>query len=87
MQPAPSFILVEPLEEKTTFQIAKTEDQKTVKSKVIQIGADSQRQGFTLTSPCKVGDVILHSSYGYQDFKQDGKEYRVVRFDDVLMIL
>lgn len=86
MLPAPSFLLVEPLDETTPFKRA-SKDEITKKATVLLVGGDSNRHGFTMISPAKVGDVILHTSFGYQDFEHEGKKYRVVRFDDVLMIL
>jgi chaperonin GroES len=35
----------------------------------------------------KVGDTVLMPKYGGTEFKMDGKEYQIIREDDILGVL
>lgn len=86
MNPAPAFILVSPFEEKHSFQTIKS-DTPSKKATVLKVGEPIIRNGTEFFSPVKKGDLILHTAFNYQDFEHKGEKYRVVRFDDVLVVL
>jgi chaperonin GroES len=37
--------------------------------------------------PCKEGDKVYYKRWGGTDIKEDGKEYVIVKFDDILGII
>lgn len=86
MIPAPAFILVEPIEDSHKVLSMKS-DTPSKKAKVLAVGKPIIRNGTEFNSPVVEGDFILHTAFNYQDFEHEGKQYRVVRFDDVLVVL
>lgn len=87
MRPAPAFLLVEPLQDTNTTLSTVKSDTPSKKATVLAVGEPIIRNGTHFNSPVKEGDKILHTAFNYQDFEHDGKKYRVVRFDDVLIVL
>lgn len=43
--------------------------------------------GKDVTMQVKVGDVVLYSKYAGSEFKVDGKEFTIIRQNDILAIV
>lgn len=92
IKPIGDRVLVEPLtgEEKTAggIYLPDTAKEKPQEGKVVAVGT-----GKTLDSGEKVelsvkkGDKVIYSKYGGTEIKHDGKEYLILREDDILAIV
>ncbi len=62
--------------------------EKPSKGKVVAVGTGrTNDEGKTTPLAVKTGDNVLFSKYSGTEFKLDGKEYLMIREDDVLGIL
>jgi len=83
--PAPRYILLEPITIKRTFQT--NESELYARGIVLQIGYPLLDQGHEYPDPCKVGDTVIHATNSFQEFQEDGKTYRIIRYNDVLAVI
>ena len=74
-----------PAEEKTAggIIIPDTAKEKPVRGKVVAVGAGKKDEPITV----KAGDTVLYGKYGGTEVKVDGKDYVILRADDVLAVL
>ncbi len=83
VQPLADRVVAEPMEanEKTPAGILLPADakEKPQMAKVVAVGAKVKE--------VKAGDVILHGQYSTNEVKVDGKEYIIVKEEDVLAVL
>lgn len=96
IQPLSDHILVEPIrEEKKKGGIIlpdTVEKERSEKGKVVAVGpgkraSSSTSEGKRIPLDVKKGDVVLFTKYSPNEVKVDGKEYLVIKEDDVLAIL
>ncbi len=92
LRPLQDRILVERVEEdektKGGIIIPDTAKEKPAEGKVVAIGNGKLTDdGKVLPIDLKVGDKILFSKYGGTDIKIDGKDYLIMRQDDVLGVI
>ena len=92
IQPLYNNILVEPLrEEKKKGGIIlpdTVEKERSEKGKVIAVGFGKRdKEGKRIPLDVKKGDVVLFTKYSPNEIKVDGKEYLVIKEDDVLAII
>jgi chaperonin GroES len=92
IQPLGDRVLVEPLKEdevtKGGIIIPDTAKEKPTQGKVIAIGTGKlDDAGKKIAFNVKVGDRVLMPKYGGTEVKLDGKEYQIVREEDILGVL
>jgi chaperonin GroES len=85
-------IIVERLEEETKTAagiiIPDSAKEKPQQGKVIAVGKGKMTEdGKVLPLDVKVGDKVLFGKYSGTDIKIDGKEYLMMREDDVLGVV
>ena len=87
IQPLGDRVLVEPLaaEEKTAsgLYIPDTAKEKPLKGTVVAVGKGKKDHEMTV----KNGDTVLYGKYGGTELKLDGKDYLMMREDDILAII
>ena len=78
VQPAPA-------EEKTAggIIIPDTAKEKPQRGKVVAVGPGKDDQKLTV----KKGDTVLYGKYAGQELSYEGKDYLIMREDDILVIL
>lgn len=85
IEPVAGYILVKPQkQEKTTASgilIPDSHDEKPQQGEVLAVGEGKKK------SPCKVGDVVIYSQWGGKDYKLDGVNYLILKFDDIMAII
>ena len=91
LKPTPGYILIEPLEaEKKTASgivLPETHEEKPQMGKVLAAGADEiTDSGVKKPAPCKVGDKVVYKQWGGNEVKIEGREYLLVKFEDILAI-
>jgi chaperonin GroES len=87
VKPLADRVLVEPAaaEEKTAggIIIPDTAKEKPQKGTVVATGNGKKDEPLTV----KVGDTVLYGKYAGTDLKFDGKDYLIMREDDILAII
>lgn len=92
IRPLHDRIIVERLEEETTTAagiiIPDSAKEKPQQGNVIAVGKGKMTEdGKVLPLDVKVGDKVLFGKYSGTDIKLDGKEYLMMREDDVLGVV
>ncbi len=90
LKPLSDYLLIETLEEETTLPsgivIPDTAKEKPQKGKIIAAGPGKKEDGKRMEMDVKVGDVVMFKKWGGTEVKVEGKEYLLVREDDILAI-
>ena len=92
IQPLGDRVLVEPLKEgeikKGGIIIPDSAKEKPTEGKVIAVGTGKlDDNGKKIAFNVKVGDRVLMPKYGGTEVKFDGKEYQIMREEDILGII
>lgn len=92
IKPLMGYILVEPseAESKTLSGIILPESaqEKPAQGKVLACGDDMvMENGKVVKCPVKVGDRVVYKKWGGDEIKVEGKELKLVKFDDLMAIL
>jgi len=87
IKPLSDRVLVEPMaaETQTTsgIFITNTAKEKPQKGTVVAVGNGTKDHSMTV----KVGDTVLYGKYAGTDLKFEGKDYLIMREDDILAII
>ncbi len=87
IQPLSDRVLVEPqaAETKTAsgIYIPDSAKEKPQQGKVVAVGKGKKDHEMTV----KVGDIVLYGKYSGSELKLDGKDYLIMREDDILAII
>ncbi len=91
IRPLGERVLIEPIEAKEQLKggiyIPDTAKEKPMEGKVIAVGTKRDKDGKELKFDVKVGDIVLLPKYGGTEVKIDGKEFQLVREEDLLGVL
>ena len=92
IKPIGDRVLVEPVEEKEQVRggiiIPDSAKEKPQEARVIALGTGKKGEdGKVLPFEVKVGDRVLIGKYSGTEIKVNGKEYKVVQYDDVIAVL
>ncbi len=93
LKPLGDRVVIEPLTDESEKSaggifIPDTAKEKPQKGKIIAAGPGrTTDEGKVLPMPVKVGETVLYSKYAGTEYKQDGKEYLIVREADVLAVI
>lgn len=92
IQPLGDRVLVEPLKEGETTKggiiIPDTAKEKPQQGKVVAVGTGKlDDSGNKIPFNVKKGDTVLMPKYGGTEVKMDGKEYQIMREDDILGVI
>ena len=69
--------------------IPDTAKEKSQEGKVIAVGPGKMNEftGQIIPVDYKVGDIVLMPKYGGTEIKKDGKEYQIIREEDILAVI
>ena len=86
--PAEGFLICEPIEGEASQHLTIQDEGFEQKSKVLAVGKDTYypNTNISLKAPAKVGDEIIHSSIGWENFRILGQKYRIVPFQKVVAV-
>lgn len=92
IKPLGERVLVEPLKEgevnKGGIIIPDSAKEKPQEGKVIAVGTGKlDDNGKKIPFNVKKGDIVLMPKYGGTEVKVDGKEYQIMREDDILAVI
>lgn len=87
IQPLADRVLVEPQEAETKtasgIYIPDSAKEKPQQGKVVAVGNGKKDHEMTV----KVGDTVLYGKYSGSELKFDGRDYLIMREDDILAII
>ena len=87
IQPLSDRVLVEPQEAETKtssgIYIPDSAKEKPQQGKIVAVGKGKKDHEMTV----KVGDTVLYGKYSGSELKFDGKDYLIMREDDILAII
>lgn len=87
IQPLSDRVLVQPQEAETKTAsgifIPDSAKEKPQQGKVVAVGKGKKDHPMTV----KVGDVVLYGKYSGSELKFEGKDYLIMREDDILAII
>lgn len=86
------YVLVEPSEAESRTAsgiiLPESAQEKPAQGNVVATGDDMIMEGGkVLKCPVKVGDTVVYKKWGGDEIKVDGKELKLVKFDDLMAIL
>lgn len=91
IKPLAGYALVEPQEaEEITASgivLPDTAQEKPAQGKVISVGAPIKHPDHEEKAEFKAGDMVLYKKWGGDEIKIEGKEYKLVKFEDVMAVL
>lgn len=90
IKPLGDNILILPLTEKKTpsgIVIPDTAKEKPQEGKVVAVGPGRYEDGKLVKPEVKRGDKVIYKKWGGSEIKVDGKEYLVVKSEDILAVL
>ena len=92
IKPLMGYVLVQPssADTKTASGIILPESaqEKPAQGMVVACGDDMvMENGKTVKCPVKVGEKVVYKKWGGDEIKVDGKELKLVKFDDLMAIL
>jgi len=92
IKPLGERVLIEPVKEgevsKGGIIIPDSAKEKPQEGKVIAVGTGKvDENGKSVPFNVKKGDLVLLPKYGGTEVKMDGKEYQIVREDDILAVI
>ncbi len=93
LKPLADHVVIEPMaqEEKTKFGIVLPETVSKEKSQegvVVAVGPGKLNdKGERMPMSVKKGDKVLFTKYGPQEIKVDGRDYLIVKEDDIIAII
>jgi len=92
IKPLGDHVLVEPAEEKEVKKggiiIPDTAKEKPTEGVVRAVGSGKrEKDGRVIPPEVKEGDRVLMTKYGGTEVKLDGKDYKLLRSDDILAVV
>lgn len=92
IKPLFDYLLIEPLEKETTtasgIVIPDSVKEKPQEGKVIAVGEGKVgTDGKVIKLLVKVGDLVMYKKWGGTEVKLEGKEYLLVKEEDILAII
>lgn len=92
IKPLGERVLVEPVKEEESVKggiiIPDSAKEKPQEGKVIAVGTGKlDENGKMIPFNVKKGDIVLMPKYGGTEVKVDGKEYQIMREDDILAVI
>ena len=88
IKPLAGYALIEPQEaEEVTASgivLPDTAQEKPAQGKVLAVGAPGVVEGKEVKAEFAVGDRVLYKKWGGDEIKLEGKEYKLVKFEDVM---
>lgn len=92
IKPLMGYILVEPSDAETKtisgIILPESAQEKPAQGMVVACGDEMvMENGKSVKCPVKVGDKVVYKKWGGDEIKMDGKELKIVKFDDLMAIL
>ncbi|MFC4634834.1 co-chaperone GroES [Dokdonia ponticola] len=87
IKPLADRVVIEPLPAETQtasgLYIPDSAQEKQQKGKVVAVGSGKKDHDMTV----KTGDIVIYGKYAGTELKLDGKDYMIMKEDDILAIV
>lgn len=91
IRPLSGYVLVEPESGETTtvsgFVLPDSAQEKPAQGRVVAMGMPLVIDGREYLAPVQMGDRVVYKKWGGDEIKIAGKEYKLVKFEDLMAIL
>jgi chaperonin GroES len=91
IKPLEDRVVVRPLEEEETtisgIVIPDTAKEKPTEGEVVAVGPGRFEEGNRIPMDVKIGDRVIYSKYGGNEYKFKGEEYMILQARDIYAIL
>jgi chaperonin GroES len=90
INPLPGYILVEPIKEDAqvgSIYLPQDTNDKPSKGKIVGIGVSRNDEDKIVFPFLEVGKTVVYKKWVNQEVKSDGKEYLLVKFDELLGVI
>jgi len=87
IKPMAGSIILEPIEEKAGLITVQIEEDKQIKGKILAIGKAVRNEWNTIIEPpenLEVGDIVLCRHWGHESYSENGKNFKVIKFLDIM---
>lgn len=80
-------VLEEDLQKQGSIFIPDTAKEKPQQGKVVAVGSGRYEDGKLIPLDVKAGDTVLYGKYSGTEVKYQGKEFLIVRENDILAVI
>ncbi len=91
IHPVAGFLLVEPEKQQQTtasgILLPSNHQEKPQQGKVLAVGDSVFDHDREIKSPVKVGDIVIYKEWGGKEYKEDGTDLLILKFDDIMAII
>jgi chaperonin GroES len=91
LKPLEDRVVVKPIEEEETtvsgLVIPDTAKEKPTEGEVVAVGPGRYEEGNLVPMGVKVGDRVIYSKYGGNEYKYQGEEYVILQARDVYAVI
>ena len=91
LKPLSGYVLIEPAAKETKTSsgiiLPDSADEKPQEGKVLAVGDSIFDHGKEISSPVKVGDLVVYKKWGGNEVKVEGKELLLTKFEDLMAIV
>lgn len=88
LKPLAGYLVIEPTSSVNTTSsgivLPESAQERPDQGRVLVVGEDQMISGMVIKSPVKVGDVVIYKKWGGNEIKFEGKEYKLIRFEDLM---
>ena len=88
IHPVAGYILVKPqIQEKTTASgivLPDSHEDKPQQGTVLSVGDPIYNDGKEILAPCKVGETVIYREWGGKEYKENGLDLLLLKFDDIM---
>jgi chaperonin GroES len=91
LKPLEDRVVVKPIEEEETtlsgLVIPDTAKEKPTEGEVVAVGPGRYEDGNLVPMGVKVGDKVIYSKYGGNEYKYQGEEYIILQARDIYAVI
>jgi len=91
IHPVAGFLLVEPQKKESTtasgILLPTNNQDKPQQGKVLAVGNSTFDHDREIKSPCLVGDVVIYREWGGKEYKEEGVDLLLLKFDDIMAVI
>ncbi len=88
IKPSKGYVVAEPTDNEKPDGYTIVDNETPQRAKVLLVGENTYHtSGQEFKAPCGEGDTVIHSGFGFEDIKVEGKKLRLIPFDKILGVI
>lgn len=88
INPVNGYLLIEPKKQNRTTEsgivLPESNSDKPQEGTVLAVGGSVFHDGHEVVSPVKVGDMVIYGGWNNKEYKENGVNLLIVKFEDVM---